>query len=44
MTLEEGIQLAKMCIAEIQKRLIVNLPNITVKCIDAKGVTLIKLT
>ena len=43
MTLEEGKELARKCVAEMQKRLIVNMPNIIVKCVDAKGVTVLKL-
>ena len=43
MTLEEGIELAKLCIAEIQKRLIINIPKMVVKCVDPKGVTILKL-
>ena len=44
MSLEEGLKLAKMCIEEMQKRLIINLPNITVKVIDASGVKIVNLS
>ena len=43
MTLEEGKELAKLCIAEFQKRLIVNMPKIIVKCVDANGVSVLDL-
>ena len=43
LTLEEGKELAKKCIAEIQKRLIVNIPKMIVKCIDANGIKVLDL-
>lgn len=43
MTLEEGKELARKCIHEIQKRLVLNIPNFIVKCIDEKGITELKL-
>lgn len=38
MTLEEGTALVGKCVAEIQKRLIVNLPCFKVSCIDKNGI------
>lgn len=38
MTREEGYELLKKCVEEIQKRLIVNLPNFSVQCIDENGI------
>lgn len=35
---EEGYELIKKCIREVQQRLIVNLPNFKVQMIDAHGI------
>eukprot|EP00826_Nyctotherus_ovalis_P033246 TRINITY_DN2684_c0_g1_i11.p1 TRINITY_DN2684_c0_g1~~TRINITY_DN2684_c0_g1_i11.p1 ORF type:complete len:106 (+),score=29.60 TRINITY_DN2684_c0_g1_i11:336-653(+) len=43
MSLEEGKELARKCIAEVQKRFIISTPNIIVKCIDANGVNILEL-
>lgn len=37
MTQEEGYNVLKLCIAEIQRRLIVNLPNFSVQVVDKDG-------
>ncbi|XP_014284045.1 proteasome subunit beta type-2 [Halyomorpha halys] len=37
MTQEEGYNVLKLCIAEIQRRLIVNLPNFSVQVVDRNG-------
>lgn len=39
MTREEAYKLLKLCVKEVQKRLLVNLPNFKVQMIDAKGIT-----
>jgi len=39
MTQEEGYELIKLCVAEISKRLIVNLPTFEVRIISAAGIT-----
>ncbi|KJE88914.1 proteasome beta 2 subunit [Capsaspora owczarzaki ATCC 30864] len=36
-TLDEALRLMKMCIAEVQKRLVINLPKFTVRVVDAQG-------
>lgn len=38
MNLDEGVALVSKCVAEIQKRLIVNLPVFKVTCIDKDGI------
>ena len=38
MTLDEGVALLGKCVAEIQKRMIVNLPIFKVSCIDKDGI------
>lgn len=43
MTLDEGIELLKKCIGEVQKRLMVNTPKFIVKVVDANGIRPIHL-
>jgi 20S proteasome subunit beta 4 len=43
MTLEEGIDVMKRCIAEVQKRLLLNTPRFIVKLVDANGTREISL-
>jgi 20S proteasome subunit beta 4 len=38
MSREEAYQLMKDCVAEIHKRLIINLPNFQVQLIDKNGI------
>ena len=38
MTLDEAIELVKMCIKELQVRFMINSPNFIVKIADAKGI------
>ena len=38
MTVEEAYDVLKKCVAEIQLRLIVNLPNFQVKILDKNGI------
>ena len=38
MTKEEAYELLKECVREVQKRLIINLPNFQVQVIDKKGI------
>ncbi|XP_050505073.1 proteasome subunit beta type-2-like [Diabrotica virgifera virgifera] len=35
---EEGYELLKKCVKEVQKRLIINLPNFKVQCVDKNGI------
>nr|ACO10511.1 Proteasome subunit beta type-2 [Caligus rogercresseyi] len=42
MTVEEGYNLLKNCIAEIQKRLIINLPNFGVQIVTKDGIKSLK--
>ncbi|CAG9863496.1 unnamed protein product [Phyllotreta striolata] len=36
---EEGYELLKKCVKEVQKRLIINLPNFKVQCVGKDGIT-----
>lgn len=38
MTQEQGYELMKKCVQEVQKRLIINLPNFKVQIIDKNGI------
>ena len=38
LTEEEAYDIKKKCVAEIQKRLIINLPNFQVKVLDKNGI------
>lgn len=38
MTIQEAYNVLKLCVAEIQKRLIINLPNFQVKVLDKDGI------
>ncbi|XP_040581942.1 proteasome subunit beta type-2 [Lepeophtheirus salmonis] len=42
MTVEEGYDLIKTCVAEVQKRLIINLPNFSVQIINKEGTKSLK--
>lgn len=35
---QQGYELLKKCVKEVQKRLIINLPNFKVQCIDKDGI------
>lgn len=37
MTVEEAYRVLKLCVAEIQRRLIINLPNFYVTIVDKDG-------
>lgn len=38
MNLDEGYEVLKMCVREVHKRLMVNLPNFKVQVIDKNGI------
>lgn len=38
MSVEEAYNVLKMCVADIQKRLIINLPNFQVRVLDKDGI------
>lgn len=43
MSLEEGLDLLRMCIAELKKRFIVDLGQWTVRIVDRDGIRLVQL-
>lgn len=42
MTRDEAYELMQACVAEIQKRLIINLPNFQVQLVDKDGIKRLK--
>lgn len=38
MTIEEGVELMKRCVVEVQKRLVINLSNFKIKVVARDGV------
>ena len=38
----EALELLELCIAEIQKRFMINLPEFTVKVVDANGIRVVQ--
>jgi 20S proteasome subunit beta 4 len=43
MTIEEGVDVIKKCIAELKTRFLISQPNFMVKVVDADGVRVLDL-
>lgn len=41
MTIEEGVDVIRKCIAEIQKRLVINQPRFAIKVVSKDGIKII---
>eukprot|EP01107_Rhizomastix_libera_P003333 TRINITY_DN1583_c0_g1_i1.p1 TRINITY_DN1583_c0_g1~~TRINITY_DN1583_c0_g1_i1.p1 ORF type:complete len:238 (-),score=29.58 TRINITY_DN1583_c0_g1_i1:42-722(-) len=42
LNMEQGLNLARMCIAEIQKRIVINSPSYTIKAITSDGIKILQ--